>query len=205
VCCLTDTALYGEALARVLDACEWADRVTWQLGPDLMRFDPAPDVILVMCQGLERVEWIRSIATLYSSRIIAVGLSGTIDEMVDCARAGASGYFFRDQSVEELRGVVLAAIQGGMICSPTLTRDLILRLVSHSPLAHKRTDTTSSRLRTLTERECEVLALITSGRSNKDIARGLSIDLSTVKNHVHAILTKLDVSRRGEAAAAYRN
>jgi DNA-binding NarL/FixJ family response regulator len=56
----------------------------------------------------------------------------------------------------------------------------------------------------LTPREMEILALIDDGRSNKEIARHLGIELATVKNHVHNLLEKLHVHRRGEAAAHAR-
>jgi two-component system, NarL family, nitrate/nitrite response regulator NarL len=56
----------------------------------------------------------------------------------------------------------------------------------------------------LTARELEVLRLIEEGRSNKEIATALSIELPTVKNHVHRILEKLHVHRRSEAAARVR-
>jgi DNA-binding NarL/FixJ family response regulator len=57
----------------------------------------------------------------------------------------------------------------------------------------------------LTQREREIVALLEQGLSNKEIARSLQIGYATVKNHVHSILSKLQVRRRGEAAArAYR-
>ena len=56
-------------------------------------------------------------------------------------------------------------------------------------------------LPSLTPRESEILALVKRGRSNKDIARQLAISSATVKNHMHNILQKLQVSRRGQAAA----
>jgi DNA-binding NarL/FixJ family response regulator len=56
-------------------------------------------------------------------------------------------------------------------------------------------------LPTLTSRESEILALVEQGRSNKDIARQLAIGSATVENHMHNILQKLQVTRRGEAAA----
>ena len=57
---------------------------------------------------------------------------------------------------------------------------------------------------TLTARELEVLSLLDEGLSNKQIARRLCIELATVKNHVHHILEKLQVGRRGEATAYLR-
>jgi DNA-binding NarL/FixJ family response regulator len=61
-----------------------------------------------------------------------------------------------------------------------------------------------ARLCRLTAREHQVLRLIREGHSNKEIAVWLKIDLCTVKNHVHHLLEKLGVSRRGEAAALTR-
>ncbi|HEX2085320.1 MAG TPA: response regulator transcription factor [Solirubrobacteraceae bacterium] len=62
----------------------------------------------------------------------------------------------------------------------------------------------ASGLASLTTRELEIVALIEQGLSNKQIADRLSIEVATVKNHVHNILTKLELSRRGEAAALLR-
>ena len=59
----------------------------------------------------------------------------------------------------------------------------------------------SEALPSLTPRESEILALVDQGCSNKDIARQLAISSATVKNHMHNILQKLQVSRRGQAAA----
>jgi DNA-binding NarL/FixJ family response regulator len=59
-------------------------------------------------------------------------------------------------------------------------------------------------LEALTAREREILRLIDDGCSNKEIAQRLSIEVTTVKNHVHHILEKLGVRRRAEAAAALR-
>ena len=57
----------------------------------------------------------------------------------------------------------------------------------------------------LTVRESEILALAEEGRSNKEIARDLTISCATVKNHMHNILQKLQVSRRGQAVARLRS
>jgi DNA-binding NarL/FixJ family response regulator len=59
-------------------------------------------------------------------------------------------------------------------------------------------------LPSLSSRESEILALVEQGRSNKEIARRLAISAATVKNHMHNILQKLQVSRRGQAAALLR-
>jgi DNA-binding NarL/FixJ family response regulator len=58
--------------------------------------------------------------------------------------------------------------------------------------------------RSLTEREAQIAELVADGLSNKAIASRLSIEPATVKNHVHSVLGKLEVSSRGEAAAKLR-
>jgi len=56
----------------------------------------------------------------------------------------------------------------------------------------------------LTQRETEVVTLLERGLSNKEIARSLQIEIATVRNHVHSVLSKLQLQRRGEAAAWIR-
>ena len=62
----------------------------------------------------------------------------------------------------------------------------------------------SARAPSLTKRELDILRLVAEGRSNAEIAQALHLQRSTVKNHVHSILVKLDAHSRGEAAARYR-
>ena len=89
--------------------------------------------------------------------------------------------------------------RGEALVSPKITAGLLQRLA----------DLASDRGRgaldvRLTRREAEILDLIDQGLSNKEIAHRLSIAVSTVKNHVHSILDKLDVDRRAEAVARVR-
>ncbi len=109
---------------------------------------------------------------------------------------GACGYFFADQPISQMHDLALPAVSDEVLCPPWVVATL-LRRVHHLADA----DDVTGRLSSLTRRECEILDLIDSGRSNKEIAGTLAIDLCTVKNHVHHILAKLGVSRRGEAAA----
>ena len=86
-----------------------------------------------------------------------------------------------------------------MLCSPRLVAIMFRQLaVLAGPVRH---DADAAQL---TGREREIVQFIDEGLSNKEIARLLSIEVSTVKNHVHNILDKLQVTRRGEAAARLR-
>lgn len=196
---LADTALYAEALSTVLAAEPWVAASAWVHGLD--RFDAIageirPDVVLVISPPDRRTAWLRAAARRSGALVVAVGVSTDDDDIVGCAEAGACGYLFCDQSITELRDVVQAALRGEVLCPAKAAAALVRRV---STLARERRG--ESRLRRLTDREQQILRLIRDGRSNKEIAVGLKIDLCTVKNHVHHILEKLEVSRRGEAAA----
>ena len=118
-------------------------------------------------------------------------------DVIAYAEAGVAGYVTRDQALDDVAAVIQGAARGELVCSPRIAAAL-LRRVASAP-------SEGSRGRTrLTPREREIAHLLRRGLSNKQIARALSIEVATVKNHVHNILEKLHVTRRGEAAARLR-
>jgi two-component system, NarL family, nitrate/nitrite response regulator NarL len=134
-------------------------------------------------------------------RVIAFGLSESETEVVAWAEAGADGYLSRDASSDELIGAIEAVAHGELVCSPSIAAVLLRRFVSRS--AHPGVGDSAS-IASLTSRERRVLELIDQGLTNKEIARQLCIEVSTVKNHVHNALEKLNVHRRSQAAAILR-
>ena len=124
------------------------------------------------------------------------------DDVLGALVAGASGYLLKDEAVEEIvTGVVRAAVAGETLISPRIAAMVVGRLreltpeeVPGEPAEEKRP--------ALSPREVEVLRLIAAGRDNPDIARELFISQSTVKRHVEAILGKLGVENRVQAAVA---
>ena len=195
----SDIPLYAEALSTVLNGQSWVANAQWQFGIDdapLWDEDARPDVVLVMCDPDLRPDWIRTAVRYTGARVVAVGVSADEREVLQCAEAGACGYFFADQPIAQLHAVALAAMSDEVLCPPRVVATLLHRV--HLLAA---AGGVTERLHSLTGREREILDLIDSGRSNKEIAGALAIDLCTVKNHVHHILSKLGVSRRGEAAA----
>ena len=131
--------------------------------------------------------------------VVALGVLDSDAEVIACTEAGAVGYVTREGSLEELVAVVQSAARGELICSPRVAGSLARRLAT---LAGE-TAEAQSRSR-LSRREREVAALIGEDLSNKEIAMRLSIEVATVKNHVHNLLEKLRVHRRSEAASAAR-
>jgi len=108
-----------------------------------------------------------------------------------------SGLLERDADVDEVAQAIATAADGGTVCSPRLAA-LLLRGVARA--AGERPGAAAP----LTTREREIADLLEQGLSNKEIAARLAIELPTVKNHVHSILTKLKASGRGRAAAMLR-
>lgn len=195
----SDIPLYAEALSTVLAGQAWVTRAAWQTGiEDMPSWNDGsrPDVVLVMCEPDLRPRWIRTVVHATGASVVAVGVSSTEFDVLKCAEAGARGYFFADQPIAQLHDVVRATLSDEVLCPPGVVATLVRHVWT---LAEQNEG--SSRLQSLTHREAEVLDLIAAGRSNKEIANALAIDLCTVKNHVHHIIAKLGVSRRGEAAA----
>jgi two-component system, NarL family, nitrate/nitrite response regulator NarL len=159
-----------------------------------------PDVTLVDLGAPGGVAVARGLSeAVPATKVIALAVREVEEEVVALAEAGVTGYVTRDQSLDELRAAVRSVAAGETLCSPWLAATLLRRVAE---LARDRT--VSGDAARLTVREREIVGLIDDGLSNKEIARRLTIELSTVKNHVHNILEKLHVERRSEAAAAAR-
>lgn len=132
--------------------------------------------------------------------IVALGVPDAEADVIACAEAGAAGYVSREGSLEDLISALDSVSRGELLCPPRIAAGLRRRVAA---LAAARAPVTP--LGNLTRREAEVAGLIDAGLSNKQIAQRLCIEVPTVKNHVHNILEKLQVHRRGEAAAVLRH
>jgi two-component system, NarL family, nitrate/nitrite response regulator NarL len=134
-----------------------------------------------------------------SAKLVAFGLDETDSHVFACAAAGFSSYVRREAGADELYRALLDAVEGRVHCAPHIAAAMFARLAG---LTHEHDQ--QEPLPSLSSREGEILALVEQGRSNKEIARQLAISAATVKNHIHNILQKLQVSRRGQAAARLR-
>lgn len=161
------------------------------------------DVILVSLTMADGIAICRQLVmSAPRARVVAFAVSVRDDEIVACAEAGVAGYVLRDQSHAELIDVLARVAHGETVCPPQITAALLRRVASLGAERHERGNGGDSAR--LTPRENQILGLIDQGLSNKEIARRLSIEVRTVKNHVHNLLEKLKVHRRGEAAALVR-
>ena len=163
-----------------------------------------PDVVLVDIANAGGEAIIRRLVTqLPRTPVVVLGVPDDDGAVIACAEAGAAAYVTRDQTLDDLQRTLEAVARGESACSPKRAAMLLRRLAALAELAELAAHAWGGDVR-LTPREHEVLRLIDGGLSNKQIARQLCVELSTVKNHVHNILEKLHVDRRAQAAAWLR-
>jgi DNA-binding NarL/FixJ family response regulator len=193
---VSDIRIFREGLAALLAerGFEVVSAADAESGLEAVRAH-RPKVALVDAGVPAAIEAIRRHGT---TSIVVLGMGDTEQEVIACAEAGVSGYVTRDDSFDDLVAALESAARSELLCSPRMAAVLLRRV---GALAG---DWRSGAARRLTPRELEVVELIDEGLSNKEIARRLSIELPTVKNHVHNILDKLQVRRRGEAVACVR-
>lgn len=160
----------------------------------------APDIVLLHLGVPDRLAAIRAIVqSAPKVRVVVLGASESEEEVISYAEAGAAGYVMREGSVEDLVAIAQSVARGEALCSPRVAAILLKQVAALA--SERRSRLLSVRL---TAREREIVDLIDRGLSNKEISQRLSVEVRTVKSHVHNILEKLHVHRRGEAAAWVR-
>jgi DNA-binding NarL/FixJ family response regulator len=157
-----------------------------------------PDVVLmdVRMPGVDGIEATRRLTEAGVPGKIVILTTYDLDEYVfDALAAGASGFLLKHVPPEELvRGVRVAA-SGEALLAPSITKRLIEEFAKQrAPVRASGTD-----LKTLTDREREVLTLLGRGLSNPEIAKELKVGEATVKTHVAHVLDKLELRDRVQA------
>jgi two-component system, NarL family, nitrate/nitrite response regulator NarL len=146
------------------------------------------------------LEALRRLSSHIELKVVVLGLNEDEGQIVACARAGIAGYVTQDATLHELTQRIREATVGEFRCPPHVAATL-LRNLAVPRFADERHIVAAR----LTPRELEIVQLIERGMSNKEIARHLTIQLATVKNHVHNILEKLAVRDRANAVRAARS
>jgi DNA-binding NarL/FixJ family response regulator len=161
------------------------------------------DVVLVSTNFPEdgAIPLIKSISRQGTGiKVLVVGLAESNKTIVRFIEAGSHGFIRREDSVEDLLKNIRSAYRGEALLAPDLASELISRLAELS-YTFEELQPDSGHIACLTAREREVLRLIGRDFSNREIANHLIIEVGTVKNHVHNILSKLNVKSRREAAS----
>jgi DNA-binding NarL/FixJ family response regulator len=160
-----------------------------------------PDVVLmdIRMPNMDGVEATRRLAapTAVNPPKVLILTTFDLDEyVVEALRAGASGFLLKDVGPEGLVEAIRVLAAGEALLAPSVTRRLLERFVGTLGGPPGKA---SPAVRTLTEREVEVLKLLAQGRSNAEIAEALFVSDTTVKSHVSHLLMKLGLRDRVQA------
>jgi two-component system nitrate/nitrite response regulator NarL len=197
-----DHLLFRKGLARLLDAQpdfevvgEAADGLeaieqTRLLGPDLVLMD----IRMPNCNGFEATRRIKD--QMPDMHVVMLTVSDDEQDLATAVRHGADGYLLKDLMPETLFQQLRGLMSGEAPISRGMTGKLFRQLAQRSQPTVQPAATA-----VLSERECDVLALIVQGYSNQEIGDELGIARNTVKNHLRNILAKLGVRNRAQAAA----
>ena len=157
-----------------------------------------PDVVLLDLRmpDMSGVGVLRELkAKSFAKPIVVLTTSEEDQDVANSLKAGASGYLLKDMDPDELVTTLTEIVKGETVVAPRLA-GLLADLVKQGSMNSE----ANTPFESLTAREFEILGHLAEGQSNKVIARHLNISDGTVKLHVKAILRKLDVHSRVEAA-----
>ena len=168
---------------------EEAVRLAAELDPDVILLD-------IRMPNLDGIDATRAIVASGNRARILVLTTFDLDEYVYGAiRAGASGFLLKDVRPADLIDAIRLVAAGNALLGPTVTQRLLERFAEPEPVTGAATELPAS----LTEREREILRLISAGLSNAEIAERLVVSETTVKTHVSNLLRKLGVRDRVQA------
>jgi two-component system, NarL family, nitrate/nitrite response regulator NarL len=163
-----------------------------QQEPDLLIMD----LRMKPLDGLAMLDEIRKAGC--STPAVILTMSDSEVDLANAIRAGVRGYLLKDMAPEDVVDAIRRVAAGELVVAPTMTIKMIEMLRGDQP-----EDEPKNSLKLLTDREREILQLLSRGESNKAIAQTLSISYDTVKQHVRHILTKLNLSSRVKAAVLF--
>lgn len=149
---------------------------------------------------LEQVKCLQTIVP--GCKTIMLGVPNTDEAVLACIEVGGvSGYVLDNGTFDDVVRNILTVAAGETVCSPHVANLAFARM---SALARQANATGANQPQYLTRREREIIESIEKGLSNKEIATRLHIEVSTVKNHVHNILEKLQLQDRRSAVQYVR-
>ena len=187
-----DVLALQEGLMVVGEASDGAEAVdkARELGPDVIIMD----LEMPNMNGVEATLALQEV--LPTANILMFTVSDKQGDLFAAMRAGAKGYILKNATATDLTRAVFQIAQGGVIISPEMATKLLGELKVEAEASDQ--DELAS---VLTPREAEVLALVSKGASNKEIANALFVSENTVKTHMRNIMDKLHLANRSQAAA----
>jgi DNA-binding NarL/FixJ family response regulator len=195
---LAQNRLLREALSRILSKkSDLAVVGACALSGDSMReiLSAAPDVLVIdsFTTNLAHVEFVREVQqNIPKVKLVMIGMEADRQHFLQAIREGALAYIVKDASALEVVAAVRTVANGGAVCSPELCAFLFRFAARQNqmPNFHVRDKLG------LTNREQQLVGLISRGLTNKEIARELQLAEHTVRNHIHRMLRKVGASHR---------
>lgn len=155
-----------------------------------------PDVVLmdIRMPGMDGIAATEQIVADTDARVLVLTTFNLDEYVLQALRAGASGFLLKDARADELIHAVLTVARGEALLAPAVLKRLVADLVRRPERPQL-----PAQLDQLTGRESGVLELVATGMSNREIAEHLDLAEQTVKGHVSAVLTKLQLRDRAQA------
>lgn len=199
-----DHSLFRDGLARILnsqiefevigEATNGLEAIAeaQKLKPDLILMD----VGMPVCDGLEATQQIKQ--EFPEVTIVMLTVNDESEKLFEAIRNGAQGYLLKSIRREEMLTLLQGAMHGEAAITPSMAGRMLeeFRRIDRQPAFGP-----EEKIPILTGREKEVLVLVASGASNKEVADKLSVSIHTVKSHIRKILDKLHLTSRHEAAS----
>jgi DNA-binding NarL/FixJ family response regulator len=194
VAIVDDHPLYRRGVAQAVSAS--AEMSVICEAESIEAFDaaaPQPDVVLLDLHlpGIEGSEGVKHVVE-QGHRVLVVSAAGGAQDVIDAVAAGAVGYLTKDADDEDIQRAVKAVAAGQTYVSPTLAAFLITANRQASSPTYQ-----------LSPRELEILALVASGETDRDIAKQLQLAIATVHSHLERIRDKTGARRRAQLTRLY--
>jgi DNA-binding NarL/FixJ family response regulator len=162
--------------------------------------DLLPDVVLMdlrmpRCDGVEATRMLRD--RVPQTKVVVLTTYADDRSVIDALRAGARGYLTKDAGGAEIRHALRQVLDSHAVIDPAVQHHVV-NVIATLPSAQGG-QSLPALPAGLTPREAEVLSLIASGMSNREIAEHLTVSEGTVKSHINHLLTKIDARDRAQA------
>ena len=205
---IEDNRLLREGIAAMLNRHGDFKVVTRSGSGDAVRQfkDMPPPNVILLDLGLEREDSLRLMTVLReefpAAKVIAIDILSEHIDIVEFVKAGGCGFILKDACLADYVRTIKAVAEGAKVLPPIMTKSLFTQIVELALESGKGIPNNSIQL---TNRERQIVDLISEGLSNKEIAERLHIATYTVKSHVHNTLEKLTLRTRLQIAAFVRS
>ena len=202
VAILEDNRLVREGLADMLGELPDVKVVLATTTLDTGLLESAAPQVLLLDVGLQDRNSLRLAESLSRDlktiRVIVMDLLPAHEEIAEFVNAGVAGFILKDASLDDFVATLRTVAAGGRVLPPRMTDSLFTQIAR---AAVRRGEAAALESVRMTQREREVIALIASGMSNKEIGQRLTIAPDTVKSHVRNVMDKLALHSRLQIAA----